>query len=272
MKQDFKDLPIGVFDSGLGGLTVVREMQKALPSERIVYLGDSARVPYGTRSKETVVRYAQKCSSFLAKKGLKMLAVACNTASAVALPTLRSESETPVLGVITAGARAAIAANAKRIGVIGTTGTVNSGAYLKEISKLAPDCSVFQQPAPLFVPLAEEGWTEGEVPFLAATRYLKPLVKEGIEVLLLGCTHYPLLKSCIEESLKKLGSRATVIDSATAMTTDITSELKRLDLLRDHIFEGSLNCYVTDLPSSFEQVATRFLGSRPKEVQVVDIS
>ncbi len=272
MNEQIKNLPIGVFDSGLGGLTVVREMRKRLPSERIIYLGDSARVPYGTRSAETVIRYAEKCSEFLHGKGLKMLAVACNTASAVALPSLRSASVVPVLGVITAGAKAAIAANAARVGIIGTTGTINSGAYPSEIASLNPECEVHQRPAPLFVPLAEEGWIDGDVPLLAAAKYLEPLVAANVEILLLGCTHYPLLRGPIEQALQNLGSSAAVIDSATAMTFDIEHELDRQGMRRASDKEGSLRCYVTDLPASFEEVASRFLGDRPSEVEVVDIS
>jgi glutamate racemase len=267
-----KDLPIGVFDSGLGGLTVVQEVRRLLPEERIAYLGDSARVPYGTRSAQTVVRYAQKCAAFLFSQGLKALAVACNTASAVALPTLNAESKVPVLGVITAGARAVAASGAKRVGIIGTAGTIRSGAYLREIAAAAPDCEVFQQPAPLFVPLAEEGWVDGELPVLAAMRYLKPLADADIEVLLLGCTHYPLLVSPIAQALKNLDRDIRIIDSATAMAADVERALEENGIRRDRGVEGDLVCFVTDLPASFEEVATRFLGGPPGDVREVDIS
>ncbi|MDJ0762710.1 MAG: glutamate racemase [Myxococcota bacterium] len=272
MTQALQERPIGVFDSGLGGLTVVREMRRYLPGEHIIYLGDSARVPYGTRSASTVVRYAQKCAAFLVSQGLKMLAVACNTASAVALPTLRAETQVPVLGVIAAGARSVAAHDAQRVGVIGTAGTIQSGAYAREIAALAPHCQVFLQPAPLFVPLAEEGWIEGDVPVLAATRYLKPLADAQIEVLLLGCTHYPLLVSPIKQALKNLNSKAAVVDSATAMTAQIDRTLTDQDLARTGTSLGTLTCFVTDLPASFEDMATRFLGEGPDQVAVVDIS
>jgi glutamate racemase len=268
---ELKDKPIGVFDSGLGGLTVVRAIQRLLPDERIVYLGDSARVPYGTRSESTVITYARKCAQFLIDEGLKMLVVACNTASSVALPALRTDTDLPVLGVITAGAKAVVDTGAKRVGVIGTTGTVNSRAYIREIAAAVPDCAVVQEPAPLLVPLAEEGWIDGQVPLLAATRYLEPLVKENIEVLLLGCTHYPLLKGVIGEALANLGSRAAVIDSATAMASAVKCTLDGQGRFRTPGAGGGLDCYVTDLPASFEQVASRFLGSGLDQVKKIDI-
>ncbi|MBW2278096.1 MAG: glutamate racemase [Deltaproteobacteria bacterium] len=268
------DRPIGVFDSGLGGLTVVREIRRQLPAEKIVYLGDSARVPYGTRSAETVIRYARKCADFLDTQDLKMLVVACNTASSVALPALREDRDVPVLGVITAGARAAVDSGALAVGVIGTAGTIHSNAYASEIAKLSPEVIVHQEPAPLFVPLAEEGWVDGEVPLLAAERYLAPLVEHNIGTLLLGCTHYPLLKGTIGQALHKLGSGASIIDSATAMTRDIMAKLDARDLQRDTSGNsGGLSCYVTDLPDSFREVAGRFLGESDPlgDVEVVDI-
>ncbi len=272
MKRAQNDLPIGVFDSGLGGLTVVRAMREIIPHEQILYLGDSARVPYGSRSPSTVVGYARKCSEFLVNQGLKMLVVACNTASAVALPSLRKEIGMPVLGVITAGARAVSATGASRVGVIGTLGTIRSESYVREISAISPDCEVFQQAAPLFVPLAEEGWIEGEVPLLAANRYLEPLTRANIEVLMLGCTHYPLLISPIKKALKALKSPALVIDSATVMATEIKRTLEEQGICRDPGSTGYLKCYVTDLPTSFEEVAGRFLGQSPDQVEKVDIS
>lgn len=272
------NLPIGVFDSGLGGLTVVQAIRRVMPSEKIIYLGDSARVPYGTRSAQTVVRYARTCSGFLTTMGLKMLVVACNTASAVAMPSLQKEIDIPVLGVITAGAKAVVGGTftngaVSRVGVIGTAGTIQSGAYPAEIASINPDLKVFGQSAPLLVPLAEEGWIDGEVPELAAMRYLEPLVESQIETLLLGCTHYPLLSNSIKRALGRLGSNATVIDSASAMAADVNRTLQ------DHGLEAppqhkrqSLNCFVTDRASSFNQVATRFLGEPIGEVEVVDIS
>ncbi|MCP4198475.1 MAG: glutamate racemase [Proteobacteria bacterium] len=270
--RELKDLPIGVFDSGLGGLTVVRAIRELLPGEQIIYLGDSARVPYGTRSQSTVVSYARTCAQFLISKRLKMLVVACNTASAVALPTLRQEIGMPVLGVIAAGARAAARTGALRIGVIGTTGTVQSGAYIREIATRMPSCQVYQQPAPLFVPLAEEGWIDGDVPMLAAMRYLEPLAQAKVEVLMLGCTHYPLLIAPIKRALQALECSADVVDSATAMAAEVRRTLDENELQRNPGSEGGLTCFVTDLPVSFEEVSTRFLGQSPGAVNKVDIT
>jgi glutamate racemase len=271
MNNDIKDLPIGIFDSGLGGLTVVRAVRRLLPEEKIIYLGDSARVPYGTRSAETVERYANRCAEFLLGQGLKMLVVACNTVSAVALPTLRKLTDVPVLGVITAGARSVAVHGSPKIGVIGTAGTINSGAYPREIAAIDPDCEVHQRPAPLLVPLAEEGWISGNVPLEVATRYIEPLTRAGIEVLLLGCTHYPLLVDTIRQALEQLGSDALVIDSATAMAADVQLTLEKELLSRPKGSIGELHCFVTDLPASFTDMATRFLGEQPETVKVVDV-
>ncbi|MBN2718991.1 MAG: glutamate racemase [Deltaproteobacteria bacterium] len=270
---DNKNLPIGVFDSGLGGLTVVHAMQAVLPDEDILYLGDNARVPYGTRSPQTVERYAWNCADFLVQRGLKMLVVACNTASAVAVPSLQQRLDIPVLGVIHAGARAALCDPAhRRIGVIGTAGTVGTGAYPREIQALSSEVSVFQNPAPLLVPLVEEGWIEGEVPRLAVQKYLRPLVDARIDVLLLGCTHYPVLESLITAELAALGSCAQVVNSAEAMTIDVIEALNRHELNRTAAAPGKLQCFVTDLPGSFAEVATRFLGTPVGSVVKVDIS
>jgi glutamate racemase len=270
---DRNDLPIGVFDSGLGGLTVVKAMQHALPHEHILYLGDNARVPYGTRSPRTVERYAWNCADFLVQRGLKMLVVACNTASAVAISSLTERLDIPVLGVIRAGARVALQdPEHRRLGVIGTAGTVGSGAYPREIRALRPDASVFQNPAPLLVPLVEEGWISGEVPKLAVQRYIRPLVDSQIDVLLLGCTHYPILQPVIEAELSAMGSRAEVVNSASAMAMEVAESLDRYRLRRAHGTTGELQCFATDLPQSFSDVATRFLGAPPGDVIRVDIS
>jgi glutamate racemase len=270
--QEQHRLPIGVFDSGLGGLTVVRAIRQRLPQESIIYLGDNARVPYGTRSKATIERYARNCAEFLIKQGLKMMVVACNTVSAVALPVIAEQTSVPLLGVIAAGARAVTVAGAPRIGVIGTVGTIKSNAYLKQIAGRDPTCVVFQKPAPLLVPLAEEGWISGDVPRAVATHYLKSLVEEGIEILLLGCTHYPLLADTIREVLGELGSRAIVVDSASSMAADVQQTIERDNLRTDSPTRGTLECFVTDLPDSFEEVATRFLGERPEKIFPVDLS
>ncbi|HXK19895.1 MAG TPA: glutamate racemase, partial [Polyangiaceae bacterium] len=216
------DAPLGVFDSGLGGLTVAAALRRALPRERIVYLGDTARVPYGTRSAETVVRYARGCARLLIERGVKALIIACNTVSAVAVDILRAELDLPVLGVVEPGARAALAAlSGSRsngpVGVLGTVGTVASGAYPRAVSQLSTRIEVVAQAAPLLVPLVEEGWLTGEVPRLAVRRYVEPLVAANVSVIVLGCTHYPLLKHTIAEVAAELSGRTIpVVDSAEA--------------------------------------------------------
>src|SRR3989304_2334163 len=193
--------PIGIFDSGIGGLTVVREILRRLPDENFIYLGDTARVPYGTKSSQTVMKYSQSNSKFLISKGIKLLVVACNTASAVALPSLRWDFEIPIIGVIEPGARKAVRiTKTGKVGVIGTPSTIKSNAYKKAMENIAPEVKVYSKACPLFVPLAEEGWTDGEIAELTAKRDLEPLMESGIEVLILGCTHYPLLKSARPKS------------------------------------------------------------------------
>ena len=270
--------PIGVFDSGLGGLTVVRAIRSRLPAEDLVYLGDTARVPYGTRSAKTVLSYARSCARRLREHDIKLLVVACNTVSAVALELLAAELDMPVLGVIGPGARAGAAHSARgRIGVIATTGTVESGAYPRAVAGVDSRVETVMQAAPLLVPLAEEGWTDGEVPRLVARRYLEPLVQRGIDTLVLGCTHYPLLRAPIAEELRALAGRELpVVDSAEATAHDLAELLAQRALgnprgvLGEHRGEqggehrgeqGSLRMLVTDLPKRFAEVASRFLGA-----------
>jgi glutamate racemase len=255
--------PIGVFDSGLGGLTVARAIRSALPSEDLVYLGDTARVPYGTRSPHTIIRYARGCGAMLAKHGIKMLVVACNTVSAVALDMLRVELDMPVLGVIEPGARAAVrASRTGRIGVIATAGTVASGAYPRAVASFETRAEVKQLAAPLLVPLAEEGWVDGEVPHLVARRYLEPLLGgAGIDALVLGCTHYPLLAGVIEEEARRAaGGSIAIVDSGVAAAGELATTLRERDLLRES-GAGALRLMVTDRPGRFAEVASRFLGA-----------
>ena len=186
---------IGIFDSGIGGLTVLGAIVAKLPEENIIYLGDTARVPYGIRSPETVTRYSFENTDFLLAQEIKMLVIACNTASAISLEAVKEEFPLPVIGVLDPGARAAAAATkTRKVGVIGTEATIGSGAYEKAIMQIAPDIKVHSMPCPLFVPLAEEGWTDNDVAHLVAEKYLAPLRGRGIDTLVLGCTHYPLLK------------------------------------------------------------------------------
>jgi glutamate racemase len=264
-----RDAPIGVFDSGLGGLTVARAIAERLPNERLVYLGDTARVPYGTRSASTVIRYARTCAAHLARHDVKLLVVACNTVSAVALPMLRVELDIPVLGVIDPGARAGVrASSAGRIGVIATAGTVSSGAYPRAVASVSTRAEVVQRAAPLLVPLVEEGWLEGEVPRLVVARYLEPLVAGDIDALVLGCTHYPLLAAVIEEEAARLAGRPiAIVDSARATADELASLLEDRSLARTDA-PGSLSLLVTDLPGRFAEVAARFLGRDASDLEV----
>ncbi len=262
---------IGIFDSGVGGLTVVKEICKKLPHEHIIYLGDTARVPYGTRSAQTVQRYAISNTDFLLTQDIKLLVIACNTASAVATETLKDKYGIPIIDVVRPGARAAVAASrTRRIGIIGTDGTIPSGAYQKEIVRLEPACRIFTQPCPLFVPLAENGWCgkDDEVVLLTARRYLEPLMQSGIDTLVLGCTHYPLLKDAIQAVM---GPGIRLIDSAEETACDVLQMLDRQHILNDDAAPGTSTFYVTDIPHRFAETGSRFLGRELENVSVVDI-
>jgi glutamate racemase len=265
--------PLGVFDSGLGGLTVVRALREVLPGEDIIYLGDTARVPYGTRGPATITRYALACARHLVSRDVKAIVIACNTVSAVAPDRLRVELDLPVLGVIEPGARAAVAATKLgRIGVLATAGTIASGAYTRTVQTLSTRVEVIGQAAPLLVPLAEEGWTTGQVPELAAQRYLEPLAKAEVDVVVLGCTHYPLLRPIIEhEAAAMIGAHVRVVDSARAVAQDTHDFLNARGLANDPARKGSLHLLVTDMPGSFASMAERFLGETPREVEQIDL-
>ena len=266
------DAPLGVFDSGLGGLTVVRALRAALPNESIVYLGDTARVPYGTRSAETVVRYALSCASLLRARRAKAIIVACNTVSAVALDMLRAEFDMPVLGVIEPGARAAVeAAHGRTIGILGTAGTIASGAYPRAVAAVSTRVAVVSQAAPLLVPLVEEGWLDGEVPHLVARKYLEPVIHSGARVILLGCTHYPLLEHVLQQEADELaGEHVTIVDSARTTAGTVSAFLEARGLRHDQE-SPNLHIMVTDRPRSFEAVASRFLGQQLGEIEQVDL-
>jgi glutamate racemase len=265
--------PIGIFDSGLGGLTVARAIGGALPAENLVYLGDTARVPYGTRSARTVVRYALGCAERLLAFDIKLLVVACNTASGVALGELQAHLDIPVIGVIQPGASAGVkATRSGRIGVLATSGTVASGAYERAIHGENSAAEVFAHSAPLFVPLAEEGWVTGEVPRLAARRYLQPLADADVDTIVLGCTHYPLLSETIrEEAVVLLGHDVVIVDSADATATTLSQMLGAWSDTGQG--PSSLRILVTDLPGQFGAAASRFLG-KPLEgldIQAIDL-
>ncbi len=267
------EAPLGVFDSGLGGLTVVRALRERLPTESIIYLGDTARVPYGTRSAETVVKYALGCAKVLIDRGVKAIVVACNTVSAVALDVMRVELDLPVLGVIEPGAReAAEIARGDVIGVLGTAGTIASGAYARAVAAASTRAEVVGQAAPLLVPLVEEGWTDGEVPRLAVRRYVGPLVSRGARVIVLGCTHYPLLRDVIEREANDLaGGSVRVVDSAHATARAVEDFLRQRSLVATRTDRGQLDLLVTDLPKSFADVAARFLGEVVPHVTQIDL-
>ncbi len=272
--------PIGVFDSGLGGLTVVAKLRELAPNENIVYLGDTARVPYGTRSASTVIRYARGCAHLLTERGVKAVVVACNTVSAVALDMLRAELDLPVIGVVEPGARAAVTAAkglegepSRRIGVLGTAGTIASGAYARAVASASTRHEVIGQAAPLLVPLVEEGWLDGDVPELAVRRYLEPLTEQQVGVIVLGCTHYPLLKEPIARVAADLSGRVVpIVDSARATALAVAAVLAERDLESGAAADrGGLELLVTDRPASFELVAARFLGGELPAVELVDI-
>ena len=256
------DAPIGVFDSGLGGLTVLREIIALLPEEGTVYLGDTARVPYGIRSPEVVTRYSLENMRFLLSRGIKLLVIACNTASAISLSALKRESPVPVVGVIEPGARAALrASKTGRIGVIGTETTIKSGAYRGVLERLEPGVRVFSRACPLFVPLAEEGWADNEVARLAAGRYLADLKDKDIDTLLLGCTHYPLLKRTIA---KVMGEGVTLIDSACETAREIKMMLAENGISRPPGASPlKRQFFVTDSPERFITLGGRFFLEGP---------
>ncbi|HEY5673968.1 MAG TPA: glutamate racemase [Malonomonas sp.] len=256
---------IGIFDSGVGGLTVLKEIIRLLPNEDLLYLGDTARVPYGTKSAATVQKYALESASFLVEKGVKLLVVACNTASAVALPALRERFQLPVIGVIEPGARRAADSRNRRIGVIGTEGTVNSGRYEAAIHELLPDAQVFSAPCPLFVPLAEEGWAEHEVARLTAVEYLQPLIKAQVDTLVLGCTHYPLLRNTLQQVL---GPQVLLVDSAEETALTVAALFREQGLSRP-VHGGRREFFVTDVPTRFERVGRAFLGRELNKVEQV---
>jgi len=260
--------PLGVFDSGIGGLTVARALFERLPRESVIYYGDTARVPYGPKSPETVRRYSAEILAYLLQRGVKAVVVACNTSTAHALDSLKARAPVPVVGVIEPGARAAVAATKTgAIGVIGTAGTIASGAYERAIQALRPDARVHAEPCPLLVPLVEEGWFDHPAAELIAREYLEPLRKAGVDVLVLGCTHYPLLKPLLA---RVMGPGVTLVDSAEETAKAVATELEARGLLaagghHEHRF------VVSDDEPHFRKVGARFLGEKLKKVEVVPL-
>ncbi len=261
--------PIGVFDSGIGGLTVVRELIRQLPNESIVYFGDTARVPYGPKSPETVLRYSREIAGFLEQQGIKTLVVACNTATAHAVPALQQDMTIPVIGVIDPGARAAQAGTKSgSIGVIGTHGTIKSRAYEIAIHQLMPDARISSVACPLFVPLVEEGWLETEATMLISREYLTPLRDAHIDTLVLGCTHYPLLKRAIGTVV---GREVRLIDSAEETAAETARVLKRENLASAEQDGARYRFIASDAPETFLRMGQRFLGSAIERVETVTL-
>jgi len=258
--------PIGVFDSGIGGLTVAHAIMRRLPNESILYFGDTARVPYGPKSQETVRRYSREIATFLAGEGVKTLVVACNTATAHALPALRDDLSMPVIGVIEPGARAAVrATRSGHIGVIGTAGTIKSGAYERAIRAVDPSLRITTRACPLFVPLVEEGWVDNEATRLVAEEYLAPLLREQVDTVVLGCTHYPLLKPLLGEVL---GSSVVMIDSAEETAIETAATLRERQLTGDLEAAPKHRFIASDDPLMFLQLGQRFLGGAIESVEV----
>jgi glutamate racemase len=261
--------PIGVFDSGIGGLTVVAEIMRQLPDEEIVYFGDTARLPYGPKSEETVTQFAIQDAELLLRNDVKNIVVACNTASAIAIGTLRERYDVPVIGVIEPGALAAVSSTLRgKVGVIGTEGTIASGAYRRAIEKMDRDIEVIEASCPLFVPLAEEGWTDREVTLVIAHEYLTPLRDAGVDVVVLGCTHYPILKNTIG---RVFGPSVKLIDSAEETAKEVTERLDDLGLRRAGNAAPRHRFLVSDVPHRFREQAERFLGAPLTEVSLVTV-
>jgi glutamate racemase len=253
---------IGVFDSGVGGLTVFREIARVLPHLPLIYLGDSARVPYGTKSPEIVQRYAMEAANHLVQRGIGMLVVACNTATSAALPALQKSLDIPVIGVIEPGAQAAVQKTKGRVGVIATEGTVNSRAYTRAIQKINPAVEVIESAAPLFVPLAEEGWANTHVAREVAETYLEPLLDAGIDTLVLGCTHYPILRATIEHVV---GDQIAIIDSAETTAKAVSRRAPAANGEPSHLF------LVTDAAERFRKIASEFLEQEIEKLELVTL-
>ena len=264
--------PIGIFDSGFGGLTVMSAIRKELPNENLIYFGDTARVPYGSKSKSTVLNFSKEIAGFLVKNGVKMIVIACNTASVFSLSELKKNLDIPVIGVIEPGAETAVSATKnKKIGIIGTEGTIKSGSYVKAIKKISK-ASVYQQACPLFVPLVEEGWIKNKLTNAAVQYYLKPLLEKNIDALVLGCTHYPLLKDIIQ---KHAGKNIILIDSAKATAQKVKDVLIKHNMLANKNnskkLSSKLSFYVSDNPEKFKKIGMKFFNGKINKVKKINL-
>jgi glutamate racemase len=264
-----KTNPIGFFDSGIGGLTVVKSFMQLMPNENIVYFGDTARVPYGSKSNDTVIEYSIQAANFLLRKNIKLLVVACNTVSATALNELRKFLTIPVIGMIEPGAKYALnESKSKRIGVIGTRATINNKAYAHELRKLNPKVKVYEKACPLFVPLAEEGWTDHKATALIAKEYLEEMKEYKIDSMVLGCTHYPILFDVIQ---KAVGKSVKLIDSGTPAARLVEDQLNGRGLRNQSVHHGQAEFYVSDVPTKFREVAEKFLGRKIVNINKVEL-
>ncbi|OGS46987.1 MAG: glutamate racemase [Elusimicrobia bacterium RIFOXYD2_FULL_34_15] len=269
MKNGIRNNPIGVFDSGVGGLTVVKELVRVLPHENIIYFGDTARVPYGTKSKEAVIKFSNEIVDFLMSKNVKLILVACNTASAVALDNITEKAKIKVVGVIESGVNAAISVSKKKkVGVIGTEATIKSKAYENCIKKTDRNFKVVNRACPLFVPLVEEGWINNRASGIIANEYLKFVKKSGVDTVILGCTHYPLLKKTIS---KVLGRQIQLVDSASEVAKKIKYILANENLINISNKKGNKRFFVSDAPQKFKKLGEMFLNEKIRSVIKVNI-
>ena len=260
-----KDRPIGIFDSGLGGLTVLKEIQKLVPDEDLIYFGDNGRTPYGTKSKETVIRYTFQDINFLLSHNVKMIVIACNTASSVSLPHVIAKCDTPVVEVVGPGSRAA--STGKKVAVIGTPATIESGVYKTALANISPEIQYYGKACPLFVPLVEEGWWDNAITKAVAAEYLQPVAASGADTLILGCTHYPLLIPAIRSVL---GDSIHLVNSARAVADEVHLRLQNLNLLRRN-HHGKISFYTSDSAEKFASLGSIFLGQTLEDVSKIDI-
>ncbi|CZR98988.1 MULTISPECIES: glutamate racemase [unclassified Clostridioides] len=261
--------PIGVFDSGLGGLTVLKEIMKILPNEDIIYFGDTARIPYGSRSKETIIKYTFQAINFLKTKDVKAIVIACNTATARSLKEAQEKYDIPIIGVIEAGARTAVSSTKNKIvGIIGTEGTISSKAYNLEISKIDESIEIVNKACPLFVPIVEEGWANTEVAKLTAKIYLQELKEKNIDSLVLGCTHYPILKRTIGE---EVGEHIKLVNPAKETAKDLKTILEVQNMINNKEVHGAYQYYVSDIHEKFSDIAREFLKKKIDKIQKVEI-
>jgi glutamate racemase len=260
--------PIGIFDSGIGGLTVVKQLMELLPNEQLIYFGDTARIPYGTKSKKLIEQYAIEDTRFLLQYNIKILVVACNTASSLAMDVLLDYLEIPVIGVVIPGAEAAVELTRnKKIGVIGTIATINSNSYTVQIHKHLKEAKVYAQPCPLLVPLVEEGWLNDEITIMTLKKYLPEMISEKVDTLILGCTHYPLLENTIQQIM---GNHVKLIDSGKETAKAVKRVLIETNLLNQSDKIGPDKFFVSDIPMKFEEIGSRFLGKKLHNIERVD--